>query len=78
MAELQGRVLRHVEMLKESKASSVVVVTHAEPIRGALLHYRRMSLDRFAEIVVAPASVSILRSDGDRLRAGEINRRVRP
>jgi probable phosphoglycerate mutase len=78
MAELQGRVLRHVEMLKESKASSVVVVTHAEPIRGALLHYRRMSLDRFAEIVVAPASVSILRSDGDRLRAGEINLRVRP
>jgi len=78
MAELQARVLRHVETLKQSKASSVVVVTHAEPIRGALLHYRGMSLDRFAEIPIAPASVSILRSDGDGLRAGEINVQVVP
>jgi broad specificity phosphatase PhoE len=73
MAELQDRVVGHLEALKQTDASAVVIVTHAEPIRAALLHYRNLQLDRFAEIEVAPASISILRCGGQRLVADEIN-----
>lgn len=78
MAELQARVLCHLEALRLAKANSVVIVTHAEPIRAALLHYSDMPLDRFAEVEVAPASISILCSEGVRFRANGINLQVLP
>jgi probable phosphoglycerate mutase len=63
MAALQTRVVAHIERLL-SKHAQAVIVTHAEPIRAALLHYRGMPLDRYQEIDVPPASVSILRASG--------------
>jgi broad specificity phosphatase PhoE len=78
MIELQARVLRHLHSLNETDADSVVIVSHAEPIRAALLHCRNTPLDRFAEIDVAPGSISILRSEGGRLTADQINIQVRP
>jgi probable phosphoglycerate mutase len=78
MGELQARVIGHLERLKDSNAQSVVIVSHAEPIRAALLHCRDLPLDRFAEIAVAPGSISILRAERGRITADEINIQVRP
>jgi probable phosphoglycerate mutase len=67
MPELQRRVVDHIEALRTGPQNGAcLIVTHAEPIRAALLHYRGMDLDRFAELVVPPASISLLefRPDG--------------
>jgi probable phosphoglycerate mutase len=61
MEELRDRVVGHLEALRRRAFGAVLIVSHAEPIRAALLHVRRMSFDRFAEIAVEPASVNILR-----------------
>jgi probable phosphoglycerate mutase len=61
MGELQGRVLRGVAAVAAANPGPcVVVVSHAEPIRAALLHFRRMSLDHFARMQIEPASVTAL------------------
>ncbi len=65
MEELRDRVVEHLEVLRRRAFGAVLIVSHAEPIRAALLHVRRMSFDRFAEIVVEPASVNILRLAGE-------------
>ena len=78
MHELQARVVGHLQSLEDTKIESVVIVSHAEPIRAALLHCLDVPLDRFSEIAVAPASISIVRSEGGRLTAGDINLQVRP
>jgi broad specificity phosphatase PhoE len=64
MAELQARVLAHLHRLLAQRLKAVIV-THAEPIRAVLLHYLKRPLDRYAEIDIAPGSVSILRSSRD-------------
>jgi broad specificity phosphatase PhoE len=69
--------VRHIESLR-ARSRAAVVVSHAEPIRAALLHYRGMALDRFAEIEVAPASVSVLCADGGGITACELNVGVAP
>jgi probable phosphoglycerate mutase len=61
MNELQARAVAHIEKLLARRASTVIV-SHAEPIRAVLLHYRKMAVDRYGEIDVPPASVSILRA----------------
>jgi broad specificity phosphatase PhoE len=76
MIELQARVLGHLESLEQDAANAIVIVTHAEPIRAALLHCLGITLDRFAEIDIAPASISIIRAEGERLQADEVNMQV--
>jgi broad specificity phosphatase PhoE len=78
MIELQARVLAHLDLLKNGAANAIVIVSHAEPIRAALLHCLGISLDRFAEIAINPASISIVRSAGERLQVHEINFQVGP
>jgi broad specificity phosphatase PhoE len=78
MTELQARVLAHLDSLKRGTGNAIVIVSHAEPIRAALLHCRGIPLDRFAEIEIDPASVSTVRTVGDRLHADEINLQVMP
>jgi broad specificity phosphatase PhoE len=73
MGELQARVLAHLEVLRSCGKRSAVIVTHAEPIRAALLHYLAMPLRRFAEIQIDPASISVLRRSRKGLRVEEIN-----
>jgi broad specificity phosphatase PhoE len=78
MAELQARVLRHLNSLKQRAANAIVIVSHAEPIRAVLLHCLDMALDRFAEIEIAPASISVIRAEGERFSADATNLRVLP
>jgi broad specificity phosphatase PhoE len=61
MQELQQRVVQHLEQLRDDPGDgTVLIVSHAEPIRAALLHYANIPLDDFLAIGVEPASVSTL------------------
>jgi len=76
MIELQARVVAHLKSVGQTNARSVVVVSHAEPIRAALLHCLDLPVDRFAEIEIEPGSISILRHDGEMLVAEATNLQV--
>jgi broad specificity phosphatase PhoE len=77
MQELQQRVVRHLYGLaSECPDARVVVVSHAEVIRAALLHVLKLPLDEFWRIEVAPASVSTLVIDGDHSEVERVNERL--
>jgi broad specificity phosphatase PhoE len=64
MRELQSRVL--AGLLRLAKAYSgqrIAIVTHAEPIRAAVLHFRGLSLDEFARVQIDASSCTMLRFD---------------
>jgi broad specificity phosphatase PhoE len=61
MQELQTRVIKHLYRTSSDRPDArVVVVSHAEVIRAALLHILDLPLDDFWRIEIAPASVSTL------------------
>ena len=61
MIEIQARVLRLVERLRERYPHGrVVLVSHGDPIRAVLLHFLGMSTDFIHRLEVDPGSVSIL------------------
>ncbi|WP_027571982.1 histidine phosphatase family protein [Bradyrhizobium sp. WSM1743] len=77
MRSLQDRIVAHLEQLRSDRDLDIVVaVSHAEPIRAALLHYSRMPLDEFLSIEIDPASISTLRADSRGLEITGINQRV--
>lgn len=59
MAELQSRVIQHIEQWR-GHTGQVVMVSHAEPIRAALMHYLALHLDLFHTVAIDPASVSTI------------------
>jgi probable phosphoglycerate mutase len=62
MAELRSRVIGHLTTLADDEPDAVVaVVSHAEPIRAAIMHYRGIPLDEFARVAVDHASCTELR-----------------
>ncbi|MDB5604051.1 MAG: Phosphoglycerate mutase family [Bradyrhizobium sp.] len=63
MTALQRRVIRHLEQLK-GQSGTIVIVSHAEPIRAALMYYLRIPLSRFHSVAIDPASISTIRLDG--------------
>ena len=63
MGALQSRVVAHIEQFRGDHGQSVVIVSHAEPIRAALMHYLGVPLDLFGSVDVAPASVSCISLD---------------
>jgi broad specificity phosphatase PhoE len=66
MRELQSRVLPGLSRLANAHTGQcIAVVTHAEPIRAAVLHYRGISLDEFARVRIDPGSCTTLQLDGD-------------
>lgn len=77
MRELQRRVVGHLEQLREDQGDgTILIVSHAEPIRAALLHYADIALDAFLSIAVDPASVSTLIVDRSGVHISRINHRV--
>lgn len=77
MRSLQKRMVGHLEQLRSDPNSRIVVaVTHAEPIRAALLHYSRIELDAFLSIEIDPGSVSTLKVDNRGITITRINQRV--
>lgn len=58
MAELQARVVGYLTRLQaKSPDGHIAVVSHAEPIRAALMHFRSIALDDFLQVPVPPASI---------------------
>jgi probable phosphoglycerate mutase len=77
MRALQRRVVDHLEQLRRDRsADTVALVSHAEPIRAALLHYAGIKLDDFLSIMVDPASISTLSVVRNGIRIAEINQGV--
>jgi probable phosphoglycerate mutase len=66
-----------LEELRDSvRKGAIVIVSHAEPIRAALLHYLKLPLNDFLSIAVDPASVSTLRMGARRTEIARINQQV--
>jgi broad specificity phosphatase PhoE len=77
MRALQQRAVQHLEQLRrDSGDGTIVIVSHAEPIRAALLYYSRIRLDDFLSIEVAPASISTLTMDQAGIRVTRVNQQV--
>jgi probable phosphoglycerate mutase len=61
MRELQARVIRHLyDVASAQPDGRIVMVSHAEVIRAAILHFREIVLDEFWRIQVGAASISTL------------------
>ena len=75
MRELQDRVVQHIQSLS-AEDRVVAIVSHAEPIRAALLYYTDRPLDEFWSLQVEPASISTLIIDRERVTVGNINQTV--
>ena len=77
MRALQRRIVRHLELLRRVEVDgTIVIVSHAEPIRAALLYYSRVPLANFLSINVDPASISTLAVDGSGIRISRVNQQV--
>jgi broad specificity phosphatase PhoE len=75
MAALQRRVVRHVEQFR-THHGCLVIVSHAEPIRAALMHYLRLPLDRFHAVAIDSASISTIIMRGSRTQVSCVNGEV--
>jgi probable phosphoglycerate mutase len=60
MHELQARIVAHIETIAARGVAGAVLVSHAEPIRAALMRYQGVAIDDFHQVEVGPASISIL------------------
>ncbi|GGI19737.1 hypothetical protein GCM10010987_05850 [Bradyrhizobium guangdongense] len=77
MRSLQNRIVNHLEQLRNDRsAGTAIAVSHAEPIRAALLHYARMRLDDFLAIEIDPSSISTLSAGRGGYRITGVNQRV--
>jgi broad specificity phosphatase PhoE len=72
MAALQKRVVDHLDQLRTTEGS-VVIVSHAEPIRAALMHYLGIPLDLFYTLKINPASVSTITLEGKQALVSRVN-----
>jgi broad specificity phosphatase PhoE len=62
MQELQRRAVAHLEeMNRQQPDGEIVMVTHAEVIRAAILHFVGLHIDSYARIAVPKASVTRVR-----------------
>jgi probable phosphoglycerate mutase len=59
IAQMQVRMVSALEaVVTEHRGETVVVVSHADPIKAAIAHYSGLHLDQFQRLVVSPASVT--------------------
>jgi probable phosphomutase (TIGR03848 family) len=59
--EMQARVVGALDdVVARHPNETIVVVSHADPIKSAIAHYAGMHLDLFQRVHVSPASVTVL------------------
>jgi broad specificity phosphatase PhoE len=77
MKSLAKRVIGHIEHLRAADpAGRIVLVSHAEPLRTAILHYLGLPFSSFTRIEIEPASISqLVFADGNATLTG-LNERV--
>jgi probable phosphoglycerate mutase len=62
--QLQSRVVGWLQAMREQRpAGRIAVVSHADPIKAALIYYLGLHLDMFHKFEISPASVSVLQLD---------------
>ena len=62
--EVQSRIVRSMlDVRCRHEEGIVVLVSHADTIRAALLHFLGMPMDHFLRLEISPASVSVLTLD---------------
>jgi probable phosphomutase (TIGR03848 family) len=77
MREVQRRVVEAmIEMREQHPDEGIVVVSHGDVIRAALVFALGMPLDFYGRIEVATASLSTVRIDAGGIRVIAINERV--
>ncbi len=77
MAGLTARVTGHIaRCLSTGAGGRFVLVSHAEPIRSAILHYLSLPANAYARIDIDPASISQLVFADGRMRIAGLNERV--
>jgi probable phosphoglycerate mutase len=77
MRELQTRVLYGLERVAAALAGQcLAIVTHAEPARAAVLHYRGISLGEFARVQIDPGACITMRVEGNKVSIIRENERV--
>lgn len=65
IAEVQARMLGELLHLHATEpGAQFILVSHAEPVRAALLHLLGMSADGWRRIEIEPASISTVALDG--------------
>lgn len=69
-----ARVAAFLDKLGTADAQTVLCVTHADIIRGAIAHYLGLSLDNILRFDVDPASLSTLQFEGGQARLTTLNR----
>ena len=61
MADVQQRIVAHLDRMQGTDPDGgMVLVSHGEVIRAAILHYLGLSADAYSQIEIDPASVSTL------------------
>ena len=79
MREVQKRVVDALlEINQRHPHQSVVVVSHGDVIRSALLFALGMSLDSYNSIEISQGSISTIRIDAGGIRVLTLNERPRP
>lgn len=75
MLDVQARVIAAMQRAcDENPEAHLALVSHAEPIRAALLHYLGMPLDLFWRLEISLASVSIVEVGERHARVLAVNR----
>jgi probable phosphoglycerate mutase len=60
IAAMQARMVAALEdVVAAHPSQTVVVVSHADPIKSAIAHFTGMHLDLFQRVMVSPASVTV-------------------
>jgi probable phosphomutase (TIGR03848 family) len=61
MVAMQARMVEAIERLVvDHPGETIVVVSHADPIKAAIAHFTGVPLDLFQRVAVSPASVTVL------------------
>jgi broad specificity phosphatase PhoE len=77
IADVQARVVRHLHRLTEAfPGRPMILVTHAEVIRAALLHWLEAPIGVYQRLAIGPASMSRVSMGDWGLRIDGINQRA--
>jgi probable phosphomutase (TIGR03848 family) len=71
---VQARVVEELDALAAThRAGTIAILTHADVVRLALMHYAAIHLDELQRLVVDPASVSVVALGGGVPRVVKVN-----
>ena len=75
--DAQDRVLAHFRKLEQLvEEETIVIVTHAEVIRSAVLLALQAPIDDYYRFEIGPASLTRLTVEGSQLRLDSVNERI--